>query len=165
MKQIRFFCNVILRIINILFSFNWQVHSFQKFVNIAGRKHGGVQINVLFRRKIVGRVYLTEGWYYSAEHSPYAIMYSLFVSVVFRRLGIGKILIEQSIKRCKEKELKELIVLVNNVNKGAITFYKKIGFIDAERGLYSDMYKLEISKFEEIFQFSKGSQIVMVIPI
>lgn len=163
MKLIRLFCNIILRIFNYLFAFNLKVHSAHKANNISGHKKNGIQINVFFIRKKVGWVYLTGGRYYSPEYSPYGIIYSLVVAVVFRKLGIGKLLIEQCIKHGKEKGLKELIVLVDKSNKGAIMFYNKIGFVDAEKGLYFDKYKLELSDFHEITSFPIDSFIAMVI--
>ncbi len=165
MKLIRLFLNTTIRIINFLFPFKWKVQSFHTFKNIAGQKQGGIQINILFIKKRVGWVYLTGGRYYSKEQSPYGIMYSLAVASIFRKLGIGKLLIEQCIKFSKEKEIKELIVIVNKSNKGAIQFYKNIGFIDSEKGLYSDKYKQEVTFFEEISQFPIGSYFAMVITI
>ncbi len=163
MKLIRLFLNSTIRIINILFPFKWKLQSFHKVKNIGGQKQGGIQINILFNRKKVGWVYLTGGRYYSAEHSPYGIMYSLAVASIFRKLGIGKLLIEQCIKHSQEKKIKELIVIVNKSNNGAILFYKKNGFINAEQGLYFDKYKQEVSDFEELSHFPKGSYIAMVI--
>jgi N-acetylglutamate synthase-like GNAT family acetyltransferase len=164
MKLIRLFCNIILRVFNYLFALNFKVQSAHKAINISGQKRNGIQINTFFLRKKVGWVYLTGGRYYSPENSPYGILYSLVVAVVFRRLGIGKLLIEQCVKQSKEKGLKELIVLVNKSNKGAIKFYKEIGFVDAEKGLYFDKYKLELSDFHAVTRFPIGSFIVMVIP-
>ncbi len=88
MKRIRLLCNVILRLINVLFPFNWKIHSFKKYKNILGIRHVGIQINILLIRKKVGWVYLTGGRYYSAEKAPYGILYSLVVAGVFRKLGI-----------------------------------------------------------------------------
>ncbi len=160
---IRLFCNTIVRIINFLFPFKWEIQSFHQIKNIGGHKQGGIQINIHFKTKKVGWVFLTGGRYYSAEHSPYGIVYSLAVASIFRKLGIGKLLIAECIKRCTEKKIKELIVIVNKSNIGAIQFYKKIGFINAEKGLYNDKYKQELTYFEEISHFPKGSYMAMVI--
>ncbi len=160
---IRLFCNTFVRILHFLFHFKWKIKSFHLVKNIGGNKQGGIQINILFKTKKIGWAYLTGGRYYSTEHSPYGIVYSLAVASIFRKLGIGKLLIDECIKHCTEKKIKELIVIVNKSNNGAIQFYKKLGFINAEQGLYNDKYKQELSYFEEFSRFPKGSYMAMVI--
>ncbi|GAF02439.1 GNAT family N-acetyltransferase [Saccharicrinis fermentans] len=148
MKYVRWLCNYLLRIINYLFPIPWQVHSFNKKKNIAGQNQDGIQIHALFaKRKIAGWVWLTIGRYYSADHYPYGVIYSLGVATVFRRLGIGKTLIAQCLQLGKENGLKELVVLVLNSNKRALLFYNKLGFKDAQKGLYPEQYSLETSLF------------------
>ena len=144
MGLLRLLCNYLLRISNALFTFDWHIQIFKKHKNIAGHKQPGIQINILFlKKKVAGWAWLTTGRYYSAERSPYGVIYSLAVATVFRRLGIGKLIIEQCIKQGKEKGLKELVVIVLKSNTAAIKFYHKLGFVDANQGLYKDKYMLE----------------------
>ncbi|MCW3785851.1 GNAT family N-acetyltransferase [Plebeiibacterium sediminum] len=163
MKFIRLLFNTIVRILNFLFPFKWKIQSFHLVKNIGGLKQSGIQINILLKSKKVGWAYLTGGRYYSAEHSPYGIIYSLAVGSIYRKLGIGKLLIDQCIQLCKEKKIKELIVIVNKSNHGAIQFYNKLGFINAEKGRYKEQYEQELSYFEEISRFPIGSYMAMII--
>ena len=65
----------------------------------------------------------------------------------YRRRGIGRRLMEATIKKARERGLEKLELSVYSSNEGAIAFYKKLGFEEEGRkkrgrlvdGLYDDV--------------------------
>ncbi|MEA1993867.1 MAG: GNAT family N-acetyltransferase [Euryarchaeota archaeon] len=54
---------------------------------------------------------------------------NLIVNTAFRRRSIGRSLLQHAIETAKEKGSTAVILDVNTTNEGAITLYKKMGFI------------------------------------
>lgn len=58
----------------------------------------------------------------------WAFCYGLFVEKAYRKQGIGKLLLEETRKKLKEKGIESLTLLVDTKNTAALKFYKREGF-------------------------------------
>lgn len=58
----------------------------------------------------------------------WAMCHDLYVDLKYRRLGIAKKLINETIKRLKKKEIAYLGLVVNVKNEGSLKFYSSNGF-------------------------------------
>ncbi len=63
----------------------------------------------------------------------------------FRRKGLGKLLMEETEKRLKNKEVQMILLQVAENNTGAIEFYENLGYIKVEK--IPDYYPPNISAF------------------
>ncbi len=63
--------------------------------------------------------------YYSV--TPLAFIYDIAVSSVAQRQGVGKLLISNLTKHCKENGFEEMFVLADEVDEHAIEFYRSTG--------------------------------------
>jgi len=53
---------------------------------------------------------------------------SMWVDPAVRRAGVGRLLINAVVEWAKEREMRELKLMVTSVNQGAIAFYERNGF-------------------------------------
>jgi dihydroorotate dehydrogenase electron transfer subunit len=56
-------------------------------------------------------------------------IYNIAVQRAFRKLGVGRLLLEKAIGICQEKGVVTLYLEVRNSNQSAIALYRKIGFV------------------------------------
>lgn len=64
---------------------------------------------------------------------------NMYVLNNYRNLGIGKMLISEFKKICKEKKVTRIIVTASSENINAINFYRKQGFKDSELTLKNEI--------------------------
>lgn len=66
----------------------------------------------------------------SYENIQYGEINNMFIKATCRGYGVGKSLINEFKKYCKENNINNLIVTASSKNLNAINFYKKNGFED-----------------------------------
>lgn len=76
--------------------------------------------------KIIGGITAYELEMYDREGSSMYI-YDLAVRKACRRKGIGSSLVNEIIRLCKSKAIKDLFVQADGIDQQAIDFYKKVG--------------------------------------
>jgi N-acetylglutamate synthase-like GNAT family acetyltransferase len=65
---------------------------------------------------------------------PWAILENMVVDSKYRRQGIGRLLIEHVLVRCRESDCYKVQLLSNNKRKEAHQFYRSMGFEDSALG-------------------------------
>jgi GNAT superfamily N-acetyltransferase len=86
--------------------------------------------------KVAGRVFVTEHITLGSE--PFAEVHALVVNENYRRLGIGKALIEKAVEWSREKGFGILRLRTNANRPEANVFYPAIGFnLDKVQNVYS----------------------------
>ncbi len=88
--------------------------------------------------KLAGFVGLRQGHKKRAKHT--AELGPLYVRKEFRRMGLGKKLLDFAFKKAKKKGVEKVKLWVNTANKPAVAFYKRAGFKKA--GLLKKDYKI-----------------------
>lgn len=61
--------------------------------------------------------------------SPDAELYDIVVKEDYRRLGYGSLMLNEFEKLAKESNCNTLLLEVNKINKSAIAFYERAGFV------------------------------------
>ena len=62
------------------------------------------------------------------ERRERAQVISMWVDPAFRRVGLGKMLIDAVMQWNRARGVRELVLMVTSVNAGAIAFYERLGF-------------------------------------
>ncbi|MBU0457357.1 MAG: GNAT family N-acetyltransferase [Nanoarchaeota archaeon] len=63
------------------------------------------------------------------KHSKSAIIENLYVKKEYRKIGMGRNLVEECLSRLKKKGINDVWAEINQRNRNAINFFKTIGFI------------------------------------
>lgn len=81
--------------------------------------------------KINGKV---AGYAYATSYRPrsayrFTVEESVYIAADFHGQGIGRILLEEIITRCREKGFKQMLAVIAGAdNQASINFHKKLGF-------------------------------------
>ena len=70
----------------------------------------------------------------SHDARPWAILENMVVDSRYRRLGIGRLLIEYALIRCREAGCYKVQLLSNKKRQEAHQFYRSVGFEDSALG-------------------------------
>jgi ribosomal-protein-alanine N-acetyltransferase len=113
-------------------SFPVDAYSEKRLSNLCHCKSSGFAIATMHSQPVA---YLL-----ACPKRPKMNIVSMAVDPEYRKLGIGKNLINFAIEKSKRMHLKEVSLEVKAVNKKAIRFYKKMGFETTEvlRKYYKD---------------------------
>jgi GNAT superfamily N-acetyltransferase len=106
----------------------------------------GISVNVGCGRFFAGRVWLTYGAFYF-EGGNYAVAYSLFVHPVFRRFGVGQLLLLKCLSVAKEHGFHELFLACTTHNEHGLRLYKKMGFLSFTASTNHSFYEKELQRF------------------
>jgi ribosomal protein S18 acetylase RimI-like enzyme len=68
------------------------------------------------------------GSYVGPEHPQRAQVISTWVDPAYRRIGVGKALVDAVIAWNRPRGVREILLMVTSVNTGAISFYERLGF-------------------------------------
>jgi len=71
--------------------------------------------------------------YFNSPDSKECFITFLHVNRDYRRLGLGKILMEKAIELAREKNFQTIALMVNINNVNAISFYTRFGFATQSR--------------------------------
>ena len=63
------------------------------------------------------------------KNAERAQVISMWVDPAYRRVGVGKALIEAVVAWNRARGVRELVLMVTSVNVGAIAFYERLGFV------------------------------------
>ena len=89
-----------------------------------------------------------EGFGMFFEVDNFLDLYSLFVSPKFRKRGIATTIIDYAVNHCKKKNLKKIVLEVNEKNTKALNFYISRSFI--KTGRRNNYYQLGENYFDAI---------------
>lgn len=121
-------------------SFTTDVYSKKKFENLY-KKHSDNFIVAKISNKIIGYIIAHDG-------GGFVDFDSVAVDKKYRRLGVGRLLVNFMLNRFKQKSLKKASLEVRTTNKTAVSFYKNSGFKIARiiKNYYKDgkdVYRME----------------------
>jgi ribosomal protein S18 acetylase RimI-like enzyme len=68
-----------------------------------------------------------------ADDAKVARLISMWVAPTHRRLGVGKLLVEQVLDWARTQHIQTMSLMVTSVNEGAFRFYERLGFIKTGR--------------------------------
>ena len=102
---------------------SWLWKSFDPSNIISNSKVQDILVSVDERGNIVG--------YISSTSTLYGVAYVPTVAVhdSLKRKGIGKLLLDEKVRRLREKGIRKVWLLVTNTNTDAVAFYLKNGFV------------------------------------
>jgi GNAT superfamily N-acetyltransferase len=106
----------------------------------------GISVYALCGRVFAGRVWLTYGAFYF-EGGNYAVAYSLFVHPVFRRFGVGQLLLLKCLSVATEHGFNELFLACATHNENGLRLYKKMGFLSFSTSINHSFYEKELERF------------------
>ncbi len=86
--------------------------------------------------EIVGFVASDGNWYSKREGKVVGAIHELVVLPTYRKLGIGKELINKAFEYFKERGIDVAELWVGDENREAINFYKKLGFEEKDKFNY-----------------------------
>lgn len=96
---------------------------------------------------IIGVCELIRGWKYKDK----AFLFSFYIDRKYRKKGVGKKLLGETINILKDEGFKELELTVESDNKSAVSLYKQFGFKkvglrkdEYGRGINRDLMRLEL---------------------
>jgi ribosomal protein S18 acetylase RimI-like enzyme len=96
---------------------------------------------------IIGACELIRDWKYKDK----AFLFSFYIDRDYRKKGIGKKLLGETISILKNEDFKELELTVDHGNKSAVSLYKQFGFKkvglrkdEYGRGINRDLMRLEL---------------------
>lgn len=89
-----------------------------------------------FNGKIVGFVASDGNWYSKREGKVVGAIHELVILPAYRRLGIGRGLINKAFEYFKERGIDVAELWVGDENYEAINFYKKLGFKEKDKFNY-----------------------------
>ena len=135
--------------------YNLQINNADEFGNNIWSR---IEINDLIKKMgFYSTVFLEqkriEGFGMFFEVNNYLDLYSLFVSPMYRKRGIATNIIDRAANHCKKKNLRKIILEVNEKNIKALKFYISKSFI--ETGRRKNYYKLGESYFDAILMEMK----------
>ena len=106
-------------------------------------KYGNFKVIKNSKRDLLG--FIT---FYDNDHiNKTAFLSMIIIKKEHQHKGYGKIILEDLIKSCKEKEMGFLQLEVADTNTNAIQFYEKIGFELKQRKTgNTSIYELELKK-------------------
>ncbi|MFT3740075.1 MAG: GNAT family N-acetyltransferase [Breznakibacter sp.] len=108
----------------------------------------GLLLTVKIKGVKVGTAYLTYGSYYFDKDANYAVLYSLFVHPVYRRLGIGTDLVTAAYGQSTEKGFEELFVMCADMNYKMHALLQRIGYADSRQSKFYGLYQRELNAYE-----------------
>lgn len=73
------------------------------------------------------------GCFLDDNYSANAHIVSMWVAPHYRKIGIGRVLIETVIRWAQSQKIKTLFLMVTSCNSEAIHFYERLGFIKTGR--------------------------------
>ncbi|WP_109485247.1 GNAT family N-acetyltransferase [Occallatibacter savannae] len=58
-----------------------------------------------------------------------AQLVSMWVDPAYRRAGVGRMLVHAVVEWNRDRDVREIVLMVTDVNEGAIAFYERLGFV------------------------------------
>ena len=95
---------------------------------IGSRLRDGLLFKARMMGVTVGTLYMTYGAFYFSRKANYAVLYSLFVQPLFRRFGVGLLLVEESLKEAKSRGFEEVFCMCLEDNFVVHGLFRKSGF-------------------------------------
>ncbi len=108
------------------------------FFAIRGRRHGWPQLIAEEDGAVVG---FLEGRLFDGQ-PPIGYVYFVAVDPGHRRKHAGRILVEESLKRFRERGTTRVFAAVPEDNEASMRLFKNLGFEDAPRGAMWTWYRL-----------------------
>ena len=135
--------------------YNLQINNADEFGNNIWSR---IEINDLIKKMgFYSTIFLekkkVEGFGMFLEVQNYLDLYSLFVSPMYRKRGIATNIIDRAVNHCKKKNLRKIILEVNEKNTKALNFYTRKSFI--ETGRRKNYYQLRENYFDAILMEMK----------
>ena len=130
--------------------YNLQINNADEFGNNIWSR---IEINDLIKKMgFYSTIFLEqkkiEGFGMFLEVHNYLDLYSLFVSPKYRKRGIATNIINRAVNHCKRKNLRKIILEVNEKNTKALNFYISKSFI--KTGRRKNYYQLGENYFDAI---------------
>ena len=130
--------------------YNLQINNADDFGNNIWSR---LEINDLIKKKgFYSNIFLEQrrveafGLFFEAYN--FLDLYSLFVSPMFRKRGIATAIVDSAVNHCKKKNLKKIVLEVNERNTKALNFYISRSFI--KTGRRNNYYQLGENYFDAI---------------
>ena len=130
--------------------YNLQINNADDFGNNIWSR---LEINDLIKKKgFYSNVFLEQrrveafGLFFEAYN--FLDLHSLFVSPMFRKRGIATAIVDSAVNHCKKKNLKKIVLEVNERNTKALNFYISRSFI--KTGRRNNYYQLGENYFDAI---------------
>ena len=130
--------------------YNLQINNADEFGNNIWSR---LEINDLIKKNgFYSTIFLEqkriEGFGMFFEIDNFLDLYSLFVSPKYRKRGIATTIIDCAVNHCKKKNLKKIVLEVNERNTKALNFYISRSFI--KTGRRNNYYQLGENYFDAI---------------
>lgn len=130
--------------------YNLQINNADDFGNNIWSR---LEINDLIKKKgFYSNIFLEQrrveafGLFFEAYN--FLDLHSLFVSPMFRKRGIATAIVDSAVNHCKKKNLKKIVLEVNERNTKALNFYISRSFI--KTGRRNNYYQLGENYFDAI---------------
>ena len=130
--------------------YNLQINNADDFGNNIWSR---LEINDLIKKKgFYSNIFLEQrrveafGLFFEAYN--FLDLHSLFVSPMFRKRGIATAIVDSAVNHCKKKNLKKIVLEVNERNTKALNFYTSRSFI--KTGRRNNYYQLGENYFDAI---------------
>ena len=130
--------------------YNLQINNADEFGNNIWSR---LEINDLIKKKgFYSNIFLEQrrveafGLFFEAYN--FLDLHSLFVSPMFRKRGIATAIVDSAVNHCKKKNLKKIVLEVNERNTKALNFYISRSFI--KTGRRNNYYQLGENYFDAI---------------
>ena len=135
--------------------YNLQINNADDFGNNIWSR---LEINDLIKKKgFYSNIFLEQrrveafGLFFEAYN--FLDLHSLFVSPMFRKRGIATAIVDSAVNHCKKKNLKKIVLEVNERNTKALNFYISRSFI--KTGRRNNYYQLGENYFDAILMEMK----------